>query len=86
MTKKEAKLFAAKWLPDWTGNQPEILADYYSDDVFYLDPSIPKGVKGKESLISYFRRLLSQNPEWKWEQIEAIPLEEGFLNKRCLSQ
>ena len=81
MTKEEAKLFAAKWLPAWTGNNPEKLADYYSDDVFYLDPGIPKGVRGKKELINYFKKLLAQNPKWVWTQIESIPLENGFLNK-----
>ncbi|PCJ89412.1 MAG: hypothetical protein COA57_02100 [Flavobacteriales bacterium] len=81
MTKKEAIIFAAKWLPDWTDNNPEKLADYYSNDVFYLDPGIPDGVRGKNELLSYFKKLLAQNPEWIWTQIEAIPLEKGFLNK-----
>ena len=81
MTKEEAKQFAAKWLPDWTGNNPEKLVDYYSNDVFYLDPGIPEGVRGKNELLRYFKKLLAQNPEWVWTQIEAIPLEKGFLNK-----
>ena len=81
MTKNEAKVFAAKWLPDWTGNNPEKLVDYYSNDVFYLDPGIPNGVSGKNELLSYFKKLLDQNPDWIWKQIEAIPLENGFLNK-----
>jgi len=25
--------------------------------------------------------LLAQNPDWIWTQIEAIPMEGGFLNK-----
>ena len=81
MNKEEAKEFASKWLPAWTGNQPEKLASYYSDDCFYLDPAIPKGVSGKVQLIEYFSKLLSQNPNWVWNQIEPIPLEGDFLNK-----
>ena len=81
MNKEEAKQFAAKWLPDWTGNNPEKLVDYYSNDVFYLDPGIPDGISGKNKLLSYFKKLLAQNPDWIWKQIEAIPLENGFLNK-----
>lgn len=81
MTKEEAQLFAAQWLPDWTGNHPEKLADYYSEDAFYLDPGIPGGVNGKDELLRYFKKLLAQNPKWIWTQIEAIPLENGFLNK-----
>ncbi|MFA5321780.1 MAG: nuclear transport factor 2 family protein [Smithella sp.] len=81
MNKKEAKEFASKWLPAWTGNKPETLAEFYSDDCFYLDPTIPSGVNGKTELLAYFRKLLSQNPEWVWTQIEPIPMEGGFLNK-----
>ena len=81
MTKEQAREFASNWLPAWTGNEPEKLASYYSDDTFYLDPAIPDGVKGKDALLSYFRKLLAQNPDWIWTQIEGIPMEGGFLNK-----
>jgi len=81
MNKDEAREFAAKWLPAWTGNDPEKLAGYYSEDCFYLDPSIPDGMSGKQNLIRYFKKLLSQNPDWVWTQIEPIPMEGGFLNK-----
>jgi hypothetical protein len=81
MTREQAREFAAKWLPAWTGNDPERLAAFYSDDALYLDPTIPQGVKGKEALLGYFRKLLAHNPDWVWTQIEPIPLEDGFLNK-----
>ena len=77
----EAREFAEKWLPAWSGNNPELLASFYSEDVFYLDPAIPNGVRGKVALLAYFKKLLSYNPNWVWSQIEAIPLEGGFLNK-----
>jgi hypothetical protein len=81
MMKEEAKTFASKWLPAWTGNRPEDLAGYYSDDCFYSDAGIPDGARGKTELLAYFRKLLAQNPDWVWSQIEAIPMEGGFLNK-----
>ena len=81
MTRQQAKEFAARWLPAWAGNEPEKLADFYSDDAFYLDPGIPDGVKGKEDILEYFKKLLALNPKWVWTQIEGIPLEGGFLNK-----
>jgi hypothetical protein len=77
----EAKRFAEAWLPAWTGNNPEHLASFYSEDVLYLDPAIPEGVKGKPALVAYFRKLLAYNPNWVWTQLEGIPLENGFLNK-----
>ena len=81
MTREEAREFASRWLPAWTGNQPEKLADFYSDDCFYMDAGIPDGARGKAALIAYFRKLLAQNPNWVWTQLEAIPMEGGFLNK-----
>ncbi len=81
LTATEARQFAETWLPSWTGNNPEHLASFYSEDAFYLDPAIPEGVKGKPALIAYFRKLLAHNPNWVWKQVEGIPLEQGFLNK-----
>jgi hypothetical protein len=81
MTKEKAREFASRWLPAWTGNDPEKLADFYSDDALYLDPAVPGGIRGKDNLLAYFRKLLAQNPNWVWTQIEAIPMEGGFLNK-----
>ena len=81
LTVPEARAFAEKWLPAWTGNNPELLADFYSEDAFYLDPAVPGGIKGKAALLAYFRKLLGYNPNWVWTQLEAIPLEDGFLNK-----
>lgn len=81
MTKQEAAAFAGRWLPAWTGNNPELLASFYSDDAVYLDPAIPEGVSGRPALLAYFTKLLRRNPDWVWSQIEGIPLEDGFLNK-----
>jgi hypothetical protein len=81
MTRAEAKEFASRWLPAWTGNRPNELIAYYSEDAFYSDPGIPDGIKGKEALLGYFQKLRAQNPNWVWTQIEGIPMEDGFLNK-----
>lgn len=81
MTASEARAFAETWLPAWTGNHPETLVEFYADDVLYLDPAVPQGIRGKTSLLAYFRKLLAKNPDWIWRQLEAIPLESGFLNK-----
>lgn len=81
MTVDEARAFASKWLPAWTGNTPELLADFYSEDAFYSDPAIPEGIRGKAALLQYFRKLLAKFPDWVWTQLEAIPMEDGFLNK-----
>lgn len=81
MTREQARAFAAEWLPAWTGNDPQRLADFYSDDCYYQDDSIPDGARGKPALLAHFARLLGQNPDWVWTQVEAIPMQGGFLNK-----
>jgi len=45
MTREEAMRFADKWLPAWTGNDPERLASFYAEDAFYLDPGVPNGLR-----------------------------------------
>lgn len=79
-TPERARAFAAEWLPAWSGNRPELLASYYTDDAFYADPAVPDGVSGRDALLAYFRRLLARYPDWEWRQRRAVPLEDGFLN------
>ena len=81
LSANEARVFAERWLPAWTGNDPERLASFYSEDAIYLDPARPDGVKGKPAILEYFRKLLARYPDWVWTQIEGIPMEGGFLNK-----
>jgi ketosteroid isomerase-like protein len=76
----EARAFAERWLPAWTGNDPERLAAFYADDTFYYDPAIPQGVRGRAALLAYFRRLLARNPDWVWTHRGSMPLADGFLN------
>ena len=80
-TAADSQRFADDWLPAWSGNRPEFLASFYSDDAFYLDPGVPAGINGKPELLAHFKKLLGYNPNWVWSQIEAIPMEDGFLNK-----
>jgi SnoaL-like domain len=76
-----ARELAERWLPAWTGNDPERLASFYTEDAFYSDPAIPDGVQGRDALTAYFRKLLGRNPDWVWEHEGSIPLEGGFVNR-----
>lgn len=80
-TEKEAREFAEKWLPAWTGNRPEYLASFYTEDAFYLDPTLPKGVTGRAGLTEYFKGLLKNNPDWIWTHSGSIPMKDGFVNQ-----
>ena len=77
----EARAFAERWLPAWTGNDPERLVSFYSPDVYYSDPALPLGVRGRDALLAYFRKLLARNPNWVWTHRGSLPLEDGFLNE-----
>ena len=73
--------FVDAWLASWTGNHPEVLLEFYTRDVFYLDPANPKGLTGKEQLSAYLKKLLQKNPHWKWTREEIFPTEKGFTLK-----
>lgn len=76
-----ARLFAAAWLPAWSGNRPHALVAFYTDDAFYSDPVVPAGLRGRDALLQYFTRILAQNPNWQWTHRGSVPLRDGFLNE-----
>ena len=53
---EQAKAFCDRWLPAWTGNQPDRLAAFYSEDCFYADPGVPDGLQGREALLQIMAR------------------------------
>lgn len=75
---KELTSFCDHWLQSWSGNKPEKLIEFYSDDAFYLDPANPQGIQGKEKIFLYFQKLLAKNPNWIWQREILLPTEEGF--------
>jgi len=81
MDENQARSFASKWLPAWSGNRPELLVSFYTADVYYSDPAIPEGVRGRDNLLSYFTNLLARNPAWVWAHRGSIPMRDGFLNQ-----
>ncbi len=73
--------FCRQWLPAWTGNEPETLLRFYTENAFYSDPAHPEGLKGHEQLREYFTKLLASNPNWLWEPVEVFPTLRGFTLK-----
>lgn len=80
MSGREAREFAEPWLNAWHGNDPALLASFYSADAFYSDPAVPDGLEGIDKIRGYFDRLLAANPEWVWRHEHSTPLADGFLN------
>jgi hypothetical protein len=82
MELKAAQELCGRWLAAWTGNRPDELIKFYSSDAFYSDhPAHRDGFRGHGQLLPYFKRLLGQNPQWKWEAVEIFPTEKGFTLK-----
>jgi len=77
----DVRTFCDRWLNTWTGNKPAELLAFYTEDAFYLDPAYPAGLSGHEQLSEYFKKLLSRNPDWKWEAVEIFNTEQGFTLK-----
>ncbi len=73
--------FCKRWLAAWTGNQPEVLLYFYTEDAFYLDPARPQGLRGHSEMRPYLEKLLAANPDWVWEAVEIFPTERGFTLK-----
>ncbi|MGZ3687378.1 MAG: nuclear transport factor 2 family protein, partial [Bdellovibrionota bacterium] len=72
--------FCTRWLSAWTGNRPEQLREFYTEDSYYRDPARPQGLRGAE-LLPYFTKLLAKNPAWEWKAVEILPTEKGFCLK-----
>jgi len=81
MEYNEAAQFCGKWLPSWTGNNPERLIDFYGDGAFYSDPTVKNGLRGRNEILPYFKKLLGNNPEWIWTAEEIFPADRGFTLK-----
>jgi hypothetical protein len=81
MNKKNVEEFCGLWLPAWTGNNPEKLLTFYDRNAYYSDPTIPKGLKGHDKILPYLRKLLENNPNWRWTPEEIFPGEKGFTLK-----
>jgi hypothetical protein len=47
MDKALLSSFVNKWLACWKGNRPDLLVEFYADDVFYIDHAHPNGMHGK---------------------------------------
>ena len=73
--------FCDEWLEHWTGNMPEKLIKFYTEDALYIDPANRNGLRGHKEILPYFEKLLAVNPDWTWKPIEIIPFEKGCILK-----
>jgi hypothetical protein len=77
----DIQTFCTNWLNTWSGNKPDELIRYYTKDALYIDPANPGGLKGEEEMLTYFKKLLSRNPDWQWFPVEIFKTSSGFTLK-----
>ncbi len=80
-TTKDWRPFCDAWLSAWTCDRPDELLQYYTADALYIDPAHPGGLRGHEQIAPYFHKLLSRNPDWRWEAVEIFATDAGFTLK-----
>lgn len=56
-----------EWMNAWNSYDVEELLSFYHEDVFYRDPVISRGLKGKETFRTYLEKFLTETPGWVWE-------------------
>jgi hypothetical protein len=81
MDRKAAEAFCDRWLRAWTGNNPGGLIKFYDADARYSDPTVKSGLRGHGEMLSYFTKLLGNNPEWTWTREELFSTDKGFMLK-----
>ncbi|HNX23194.1 MAG TPA: nuclear transport factor 2 family protein [Spirochaetota bacterium] len=81
MNLTEAEKFCHRWLPAWSGNNPEKLISFYSHRSYYSDPVVKCGLNGYDEIFPYFKKLLGYYPHWKWTYKEIFPNDKGFILK-----
>jgi hypothetical protein len=81
MNRDEILNFCDRWLPAWEGNKPTNLIQFYSEDALYVDPANKDGLRGREQIFPYLKKLLAANPAWRWETVQVFPTTRGFVVK-----
>jgi hypothetical protein len=81
MNLTEAEKFCHNWLPAWSGNSPDKLISFYSQQSYYADPVVKQGLNGYDEIFPYFKKLLKNNPRWCWTYKEIFPTDKGFILK-----
>lgn len=70
-----------RWLAAWSGNRPDALIEYYTEDAWYADPGVPDGLQGRSALLGYLMKLLKRYPDWTWRRAGLYPTPQGFVLK-----
>jgi hypothetical protein len=60
----------------WNRGDAEGVASFYTDDLDYRDPTVPKGISNKGDFIKYLKLIFKVWPEQEWVGKEIMPHEK----------
>jgi len=63
-------------LEAWNKADAGLVASYYSDNLEYRDPTVPKGIVNKSDFIKYLELIFSVWPHQKWVLKNIFPHEK----------
>ena len=73
--------FNRRWLQAWSDKDVERLLTFYSDDVRYVDPGVPKGVDGQQALREYLTALFATLPATRYDPEEIWITPAGYCGR-----
>jgi hypothetical protein len=83
MSETDAKRFTDRWLPAWTGNDPERLTAFYADDAIYSDPAVPDGVRPLDGgFLNYWHAVIPDHRRVvECDGVCTVTVEDGLIRR-----
>ncbi len=70
-----------KCLEAWNRADPEKVAEYYTEDLEYRDPTVPEGIIGRDEFTKYLQLIFKVWPTQQWILRNIYPhAEEGSFS------
>ena len=69
------------WLDAWSRKDVPVLLSFYADDLVYIDPQIPQGVRGKVEFADYLTKLFAAIPQVRYLADQVWPSADGYFGR-----
>lgn len=73
--------FNDDWLDAWSEKDVRRLLGFYADDVLYIDPQVPHGVRGHDDLGGYLSGLFAATPPMRYKAEIIWPGASGYFGR-----
>ena len=69
------------WLVAWSDKDVPALLGVYAEDVTYIDPQVPSGVRGHDALAAYLTQLFASTPPMRYVADQIWPSADGYFGR-----